>query len=66
VGGDYTLTINFDDDDHEAIDFTETVTETLDVVTVTPVETSSMQFVIHADGALKLIWDLPSGVTNQM
>ncbi len=57
--GDYTFQIEFSDG------HTETLTRRLEDVNVTPVDSVTMEYEVHEDGAITFLWNLPGGVTGQ-
>ncbi|MBW1886732.1 MAG: thrombospondin type 3 repeat-containing protein [Deltaproteobacteria bacterium] len=57
--GDYTFDVEFTDG------HTEQYTETFEDVPVTPVNSGTMEYVIHPDGAITFSWELPAGVHGQ-
>ena len=58
VSGEYTFNITFEDG------YSETRTQTLNDVVVTPVDAATMRY-IPSNRSITFRWDLPSGVTNQ-
>ena len=65
VDGNYTFIIEYDENGDGAVDRREFIGKNLNVVPITAVDSSTMQAVIYADGAINFSWDLPQGVTGQ-
>jgi len=62
--GDYTFTIEIDENDDDVVDITEQFTKNLDVVSASAA--SNLNAVIHESGAMTFSWNLPGGVTGQL
>jgi len=65
LDGDYTFTIEYDENGDGDVDRTEVIIKNLTVVPVTAVDSGTMEAVIYADGTITFSWDLPQGVTGQ-